>query len=245
MKKTILTSMVAGALVLAVAPGAVAQDEWKFGIGTGFTSFGIDGDIGFPTPAGGVIFDVDLDNSDTSDLVDSGIGLGGFAAKGKWKILYAIGTVALEDQNAGLTAEWDRTQVELAGEYNFGRTGNHAWGVLFGVRMIDHEWDFVTASTAVNVEEDWTDALIGITHRVPINERWAWSNRLDGGFGDSEGSFLFRTAIHWKPAKRWAFNLNIAQQSIEFGDPAEIANADFYLYDVDEPAVGFGFLYLW
>lgn len=111
--------------------------------------------------------------------------------------------------------------------------------------MIDHEWDFVTASAAVNIDEAWTDALIGITHGVPINDRWSWTNRLDAGFGDSEGSFLFRTAIHWKPATHWAFNLNIEQQSIELGDPADIADADFYLYDVDESALGIGFLYPW
>ena len=232
------------ALALILGPGAQAQDEWKFGIGTGLSSFSLDGDIGFPI-MGGKIFDVDLDNSDTADLVESAFGFGGFAAKGKWKILYSLGTVTLEDEDAGLKAEWDRTQVEVAGVYRFARTGKHAWGVLFGARYIDHDWKFTTTTITAALDESWTDGLIGITHAVPFATKWSWSNRLDAGFGDSESSTMFKTAINRRVGHHWLFNFNITAKSIEFGDIADIANADFYLYDVDEAAVGLGFMYTW
>jgi hypothetical protein len=226
--------------------GAHAQDEWKFGIGTGLSSFSLDGEIGFPsaTAGTGVIFDVDLDNSETSDLVASGLGLAGFAAKGKWKIHYAVGRVTLEDDDAALVdAEWDKDQAEVAGVYNFAKTGNHAWGVLFGARHIAHEWTLTTATETVEIDESWTDGLVGITHAVPFATRWSWTNRLDAGFGDSESSTMFTTALNVKVGEHWLFNFNIRATSIEFGDEDEIAQADFYLYDIDETAVGIGFMY--
>lgn len=232
------------ALALILGPSLQAQDEWKFGIGTGIVSFSLDGDIGFPTPGGGVIFDIDLDNSDTSDLVESGFGFGGFAAKGKWQILYSLGTATLEDSDAGLSADWDRTQAEVAVVYNFAKTGNHFWNVLFGARYVDHDWTFTTATTTAELDESWTDGLIGITHVVPFATKWSWSNRLDAGFGDSESSTMFTTAINRRVGQHWLFNFNITLKSLEFGDAEEIANSDFYLYDVDETAFGIGFMYM-
>ena len=242
-RKSGLAVLLALALPLFFGIGAHAQDEWKFGIGTGVSSFSLDGDIGFPTAMGGAIFDVDLDNSDTSDLVASGIGLGGFAAKGKWKVLYSFGRVTLEDTDGLLRAEWDKDQAEVAGVYNFAKTGNHVWGALFGARHIAHDWTFTTATETLNVDESWTDGLVGITHAVPFATKWSWSNRLDAGFGDSESSTMFTTALNWQAAKHWLFNINIRATSLEFGDKNDIAKPDFYLYDIDETAVGLGFLY--
>jgi hypothetical protein len=232
-------------LTLFLGSGALAQDEWKFGIGTGISSFSLDGDIGFPTPGGGVVFDVDLSNSDTRDLVESGLGLGGYVAKGKWKVLYSVARVTLEDSDGGLTAEWDRTQAEVAGVYNFAKTGKHAWGVLFGARLTDHDWEFMTENGTVNLTESWTDALVGITHAVPFAEKWSWANRFDAGFGQSEGSLLVNTTINRLFGQHWLVHLGFTFKSVEFGEEGEIANSDFYLYDVKEPAFGLGFLYIW
>ena len=63
-------------------------------------------------------------------------------------------------------------------------------------------------------------------------------------YGDSESLVRFKTAINWKPTPHWMFNLNIKQDAIEFGEPEDIADADFYLYDVDEPSIGIGFMYM-
>ena len=71
-------------------------------------------------------------------MFESGFGFAGYAAKGKWKILYGVGTLTLEDNDALIAAEWDRTQVEVAGVYTFAKTGNHSWGALFGVRNLGH-----------------------------------------------------------------------------------------------------------
>lgn len=244
-KKAVALLLFTAALVVFSGQNAVAQDEWKFGIGTGFSSFSLDGDLGFATPAGGVIFDVDLDNSDSSDLVESAFGFGGFARKGKWTILYVLGTMTLEDGSGVLATEWDRTQVEVSVVYNFAKTGNHAWGALLGVRNIDHDWTITTPTVTVDFDEDWTDVLIGVTHALPFAGNWSWTNRIDGGFGDSEGSFLFVSALNWQATEHWAFNFNIKQHSVEFGETEDIADADFYLYDVDEVGAGVGFMFTW
>jgi hypothetical protein len=245
-RKSLLAIPFALALALVLAPGAqAAQGEWKFGLGTGLSSFSLDGEIGFPGPEGGLIFDVDLDNGDTNDLIDSGFGVHGFAAKGKWQIVYAVGSVTLEDADAGLEAEWERTQAEVAMVYNFAKTGNHAWGALFGVRHIAHDWTFMTEAFTAELDESWTDGIVGITHSVPFGPKWSWANRLDAGFGGSEGSFLFSSTVNWHFTKHWSLNFGARMSSVEFGDEDEIDNVDFYLYDVDEPSFGLGVMYVW
>ena len=110
-RKSKFAVLLAVAPLLLLGPGVQAQDSWKFGLGTGFFSMAIDGDIAF---ADSGVLEIDLDNSDTSDLMESAFGFGGYAAKGKWRILYSLGRLTLEDDDGGLTAEWDRDQVEVA-----------------------------------------------------------------------------------------------------------------------------------
>jgi hypothetical protein len=243
-KRSRFPILLAVALTLFLGQSALAQDEWKFGIGTGFSSLALDGDIGFASGGGGVLFKVDLDNSDTSDLFKSGFGAAGFAAKGKWRINYSAGRLTLEDDDGGLDAEWDRDQVEVTGVYSFAKTGSHAWGALFGVRYIGHEWQFTTALESVEMDDSWTDGLVGITHAFPFTEKLTWANRLDAGFGGSEGTTQFITGLNWMVARHWVLNFNIRATAIEFGDEDDIDDSDFYLYDVDETAVGIGFMYM-
>lgn len=229
-------------MILALlVPGAMAQDQdkWKFGIGIGLSSLALDGDIGFPGAAASV--PVDLSNSDTSDLIKSGFGAAGFARKGKWSILYKAGRLTLEDDDAGVDAEWDRDQVEVLGGYNFAQTGKHSWGALFGVRYVGHEWK-VKAPVVVDIDEGWTDGVIGLTHFMPISEKWSWSNRLDVSGGDSEGTGSFSTAFNWRVAKSWSLAFSAKMQSLEFeeGSPGD---PDWYLYDVDETSIGVGVTY--
>ena len=125
------------------------------------------------------------------------------------------------------------------------KTGNPAWGALFGVRHIAHDWTFITEAFTAELDESWTDGIVGITHAVPFGEKWAWANRLDAGFGGSEGSYLFSSGFNWRFTMHWSLNFGAKMSAIEFGDEAEIDNADFYLYDVDEPSFGLGVMYNW
>ena len=243
-KSRVLSMLAAGVMSLSFLTAAQAQDEWKFGIGTGITSFGVDGEIGFPTGGGGAIFDVDLDNSDTADLLTSAFGINGFAAKGKWTILFGAGTATLEDEDASLEADWDKARADLAAVYRFAETGKHNFGALFGARYLSHEWEFDIAGVESEVDDDWTDAIVGFTYNFRFAEKWTWANSADYGFGDSEGSTLITSSVRWQAYEHWLFHFGIQQHSIEFGDEDDIADSDFYFYDVDEPGFTIGFLYI-
>jgi hypothetical protein len=241
------------ALATAIASLSFAQasyadsDEWNFGIGTGLNSLALDGDIGFAGEDGGVIPEIDLDNGDTMDMLESAFGFGAFANKGPLTINMSYGTLKLEDEDSGLDAKWDRTQARLEVGYRFAITGNHRWGVVGGVHYTEHEWDLKDKSTGFKTkpEDDWTDAVVGLTHRVPITTNWAWANRVEYGFGDSEGTLGAKTSIVWKPLEHWVFDGSLAYYSVEYGDKGDINKPDFYYYEVDETYIGLAFSYVW
>lgn len=231
---------------LALAEGAAAaEDQWRFGIGTGLSSFSLDGKVGFPTGNGGVIRSIDVDNGDTSDYMKSAFGLGGFASKGPWTINLSGGRVELDDSDSGIDVNWKNTNVEGSVVYNFTSLGRNRLGVLAGVRYTKHEWDIDFPGGSSDPDDDWTDALIGLTHSLPFSEKWSWSNRVDYGFGGSEGTWSAVTQVNWRAFDHWVFNINAKYLSTEYGDKDDINKTDFYYYDVDQPSFGLGFLYVW
>ena len=243
---TLLLSAASAGLLLAPAAQA-AENEWTFGIGTGISLLDLDGDVGFATENGGVIAELDLDNGDTADMVESAFGFFSFANKGPWTIHLMYATVTLEDSDAGFDAEWDKADAQLAVEYAFAKTGNHTWGVLAGVNYIDHEWELQDKIDRIKYEpeDDWTDAVVGLTHNVPFAGNWAWSNGINYSFGDSEGSLDVSTSLNWKPLEHWVFSGFLRYEDIEFGDEGDIGKSDFYYYDVEEISTGIGFAYTW
>ncbi len=236
---------------------AAAADEWHFGIGTGLFAMNIDGDVGFHTASGPVTVSGELDNSEISDLMESAFGLGGFASKGKWKILYSAANLVLEGSGEGetpggtpvaATLALDVTAAEASGIYNFAKTGKHHWGAQFGVRYLKHEYDFDLAIGSTpfsrDLDQDWTDAIVGIAHVYPFADKFAWSNLLNAGFGESEGTVFFRTSIEWHFAKSWNLSL-YAQNTAQDFENEDPGHPDWYLYDVDEFGPGLGIAYLW
>lgn len=238
--------LAAASLLLAPATQA-AKDEWSFGIGTGLSLLSLDGDVGAPLEGGGRIFDLDLGNDDTSDAFESAFGFASFANKGRWTIHLGYATLKLEDSDSGVDAEWDRAEGTLAAEYMFYQAGKNQFGVLAGIRYYDHDWDVKLKDTneQTKPDDDWTDGVIGLTHRVPFAKTWAWTNRAEYMGGDSEGGFTVQTALHWKPYEHWVFTGGVRYQDLEYGDKGDIDKSDFYYYDVDETTINLGFMYVW
>lgn len=250
-------------LIMLSSPAAAQQDEWKFGIGTGFFALNIEGDAGFATGLGPVELGASLDTGDVQELLDSAAGLGGYAAKGKWVLQYSGGQLKLEDELTGTgpmgspttaVASFTGTSAEFTASYRFALTGKHAWGILGGVRYTKHEFDFdltidnnppnPPAAFSRDIEQDWTDGLIGLTHAARLGDKWSWSNRLDAGFGGSEGTYFLRTNFGWQFAKSWALNIYAQNVSIEY-ENEEPGDPDWYLYDADEYGAGLNVLYTW
>ena len=245
-------------LAVVLAPAVVApawaadakasSDEWRFGIGTGFSSFSLDGDLGFATSVGGLIQDIDLSNSETSDLVQSGFGLGGFARNEQWTILWSAGQQTLEDQDSGLDAKWDRTQAEIAAVYKIGVMGANSFGVLFGARYTRHDWDIKTrgpgsrelSGRGLDRRDPRRHSPTSVCGKVVLEQSGGlWIRRFQ------DGTTFASTNLTWQPFVHWAFNLSAQILDTNFGDKSDINKSDFYYYDVKQPQFGVGFAYVW
>jgi hypothetical protein len=265
MKRQYLAStlIIAAGLTLIPSSTVMAQDDWHFGLGTGFFGLNIKGDTGFTTAIGPVDLDTDLNTSEVSDLLDSAAGLGGYAAKGKWVLGYSVSQLKLEGTVAGTgplgnpasaLASFEFMGAEFTAARRFALKGKHAFSVLGGVRHSKHEYNFglaidnnppnPPATFNRDIDQDWTDVLVGLTHGTRLSDKWTWGNRIDAGFGGSEGTYFLKTSFGWEFANHWALHLYAQDTSIEYendnrGDP------DWYLYDADEFGAGVNVLYTW
>lgn len=242
-------------LSFLVVQGAQADDEWKFGLGTGFFALNLDGDIGLNTISGPAKLDVDLDNSDVSDLLDSAFGLSGFAAKDKWRYNYSVSYMKLEGDgsaNIGATpvtadVSFESTKAGAHAEYRFAQLERNEFGVLFGANYTKHdiENDLTIGGTPSKrkLDNNWVDAVVGLTHAMSIGPKVSWSSRIQGEFGGSEGTLLIDSGINWQVANHWILRLYGRRTAVDYendkpGDP------EYYIYDVDEFGAGFGVTYL-
>ena len=247
-------------LVCILGFATAANAEWHFGIGTGLAAMKAKGDQGINVAIAGigpVTFDVDLTPSDFRDYMDSAIGLGGFATDGKWIIQGAFGQLKLADKPKRTVGEntissdlsFDITTGELTIGYPlYTETGFVLRGYT-GFRYIKHELDakvLVNGETRIkrNIDENWTDFLLGISADVPLAEKWIWSTKFDAGFGGSEGSYYLNSGVAWRFAAHWSTTLYGQFYAIEYENGSK-GDMDWYLYDVNESALGLKIAYVW
>jgi len=248
--------VLAGLLVINF--GSVAHADWSFGIGTGIFRMGMDGDMGLNMNiAGPVEFDVDLDPDDISDMLETAFGFSGYATDRKWTIQYSFGMLELEDDPSVVLP----SGVSVSSEFGFEVTGGeitvgypiyHGTSLIVrlhgGVRYTEHELDAdttivdpvgTTTRLSHDIDEDWTDALVGISVGVPLAEKWMWNNKFNAGFGGSEGTYFAQTGITWRFLKHWSATLSGKYTAVEF-ENGDKGDSDWYLYDVDEFGLGIG-----
>jgi len=246
-------------VLMVISFTSVSYAKWSYGIGTGFFALNLDGDIGLNTNQGALQTSVDLDNSDIRDLMDSAFGLGGYATDGTWMIRYSFGYMALEgDGNgtlpAGLTTvnaelDFDVLGGEILVGYPVYQGSSFTVQLDGGVRYTKHEieWDIVFAG-AINayinrdIDESWTDFLIGGTVTVPFTKEWIWNTSANAGFGGSEGTYMGYTGLTWKFYKNWSGTLYSKYTAVDFENGSK-GDTDWYLYDVDEFGLGINILY--
>ncbi|MEZ5560242.1 MAG: hypothetical protein R3E86_17070 [Pseudomonadales bacterium] len=140
---------------------------------------------------------------------------------------------------------------ELSVVYEFANLSGHRFGVLGGVRTTSHDYSLEIAAPpgspagAVRrgLDDDWNDALLGLTHTVALSDRVMWSSSAVAGFGDSESYWSVRSAVGWQFARAWNLGAFMEYRGIDFenGDPGDI---DWYLYDVDEFGPGISIAYV-
>ncbi len=246
-------------LLMVISFTSVSYAEWSYGIGTGLFRMNIDGDIGMNTNQGDVLMAVDLDADEISDLMESAFGFGGYATDGTWMIRYSFGHIALEGEGdrtlpGGLTTVNAKLNLDvLGGEILVGYPvyQNPSFIVLLdgGVRYTKHEIDMdvdfagaINANLDKNIDEGWTDVLLGATVSVPLAQKWAWNTNANAGFGGSEGTYMGSTGLTWRFYKGWSGTLYGKYTAVDFENGNE-GDSDWYLYDVDEFGVGLSILY--
>ncbi|MEZ5557692.1 MAG: hypothetical protein R3E86_04005 [Pseudomonadales bacterium] len=257
-----LRGPVALLLVLLVPQLASAQEPsaWTFGIGTGLQRLNAKGDVGFTSARGAETGSIDLTPEDFNDLMESAFGFQAFAAKGKWRFNLTYGNLALEDKSQvsilGLPAltttfKQDVEFGEITAAYQIATLGAHHFGVLGGVRTTRHDYSLTIApppnssagTLRRNLDDDWTDVLLGLTHAVALSDKVSWNNSVAVGFGGSDSYWSARSALGWQFARSWNAGLFIEYRNIDFenGNPGD---NDWYLYDVDEWGPGISIAYV-
>ncbi len=267
MKNRITLKILLVALVfLAITSvSSTARAEWQFGIGTGLMFMNAEGDMGLHliAPDESIQFEMKMDPDDFSDLTESAFGFGGFATDGKWMILYSFSNLKLEgsetfvhngvggDTTIDFFTEFDMTGGELVVGYPVYQGDSATFRLYTGVRYTGHELTGgISAAGVINgdwnreIDEDWTDALIGFMADVRLAEKWGWSTRFDGGFGGSEGTYFVSTGVNWRFHEHWSATLYGRYSAVDFENSTK-GEDDWYLYDVDESGVGLTIMFIW
>ena len=246
------------AALVFITTASAAYAEWNYGIGTGLFRQNIEGDAGMNTViAGPVQFGFDLDPEDIDDLTKSAFGFNGYLTDGTWVIQYSFVNIELEGKDSrdvpfvGLVsakAVFEITGGELTAAYPVYRSPSLVLRVLGGARYTRHDisGDIVSGLFSItrNIDNKWTDALVGVTANVPFADKWSWDSRIDAGFGGSEGTYTGSTGVTWRFAKSWSSTLFGKYAVVEFENDSE-GDSDWYLYDADEFGAGLSFLYHW
>jgi hypothetical protein len=254
-------------LLLVISLASVSYAEWSHGIGTGIFMLNIEGDIGVNTTLAGPVMveDVDLDFDDISDLLETAIGFGGYSTDGKWMIRYAYASMELEGEksntfpaNAVLAAghtvsaelNFEATSAEVTVGYEVYQNPSISISVDGGLRYMKHEISaglgisgpVLNRSISRDIDEDWTDVLIGGTVTVPFTEKWIWNTSANAGLEGSEGTYMGQTGITWKFYKRLSSTFYGKYTAVEFENESR-GESNWYLYDVDEFGLGLNFVY--
>ena len=231
------------------------ESGWEFGLGTGFFGLNLDGTVGMGTTLLSALeLDIDVSASDTKEVMESAFGFGGYATNGTWLIDYSFLYLQLEGDGSGSNVKYAKLEFEVSGfeamvGYPVLKTSNITLNLHGGVRYTKHKItnSFQTlGGTAFSkeIDEDWVDALIGLSANIHFAEKWVWNNRITAGFGGSEGTYSAFTGLSWQFHKNWSTSLYGKYTAVDFENSTKGA-ADWYLYDVDEYGLGINILFHW
>jgi hypothetical protein len=262
---TMKTVLIVLGLVSLLAVSSANAKEWYFGLGTGFTFMNAEGDVGLTTNNfGSIQTPIDLDPSDFQDLMETGFGLGGYATDGTWMIGGQFGFVKLGGEPSGSlpadvgggTFTLDAFFEITSGEFTIGYTAYRSANMKFsftpyaGARYMKHKLGndlsitqgATTTDLSLNPDNSWTDVLVGTSVGYVLSPKWTWSAKADAGFGGSEGTYSFMTALSWKGLKHFSFSPNFRYSAIEFENGVK-GDADWYLYAPNEFGAGIAVMY--
>lgn len=244
-----------GALVTSMAQ---AEEQWKFGVGSGLFALNIEGDLGINVDSfGPVEFDVDLDYGDISDYNESGFGASFSATKGKLRYQFTFSHLGLEGEADGVDGGalpvsalilFESNTAELSASYNFMQYAQGMLGVIGGLRYHKHGFESTVTQGAITRERNkdftWVDGFVGLTHAYAFSRAWSWSSQVDIGAGGSDFTYQLTTGLNWMFAENWTTRLFGKNLGIDYEEKSR-GDAGWYKYDMDEFGAGLAINYSW
>ena len=247
------------ALVCALfsAQPVLADSGWTYGVGAGLAALDIDGNGAFNSRArGDVEFELELDPDDVWEATESGVGFALMARRealtlsANFSRLKLQGRQQARERSGPLKAdlEFESESVELTGEYVFSHSGNHTFAAIGGFRYTSQEYDATLKAGDQrlfkgSVEDDWTDALVGVSYTYSFSPVTSWRSKVTYGFGGSDGTAQFSTGIGRVFAQSWIVRLFVDIKDVEYEQGNRGSN-DWFLYDASESTAGVSVMYL-
>lgn len=107
--------------------------------------------------------------------------------------------ISLSDGNSGAAFDTDgsleTTVIEAGGVWNVSPERYQGLDVLVGLRYIKADLDVeidpvnsAQASVTTGMEKSFTDGMVGLRYTAPLSDRWNLITRVDGSWGQSDGT---------------------------------------------------------
>lgn len=270
MRKPLITIMITVLTIFAIGligTSTANAKKWHYGIGTGIKFMNVEGEEGFNISSfGPVLSELDLDASDISDMMESAIGLGGFATDGTWMIKASFGIIKLGGEPSGslpagvgggtFTADYfyEITTAQFTLGYTSYRSADMKFSLtpFAGVRYMKHdigaELDITQGATTIaiagGVEHNWTDFLFGTSIGYRLSPKLSWSAQGDVGLGGSEGTYSFGSGLSWKALKHVSIGPSVFYSAIEVVNGVA-SDSDWYFYDANEFGAAINVMISW
>jgi hypothetical protein len=136
----------------------------------------------------------------------------------------------------------DTTVFELAAVWSPGEQRNKGFEVIGGLRhiIIDFSVDLdpvnsELSNAKVQLDQSYSDLMVGGRYTGDFTEKWGYSLRADGSWGDTEGTMNLSALVDYK-TKSGAWLFGYRYMTVELGDAD--TNIDLTL---SGPVVGYAF----
>jgi hypothetical protein len=122
-------------------------------------------------------------------------------------------------------ASMDTTLVEVAGVWNVSPERYEGLDVFAGLRHIvaDVSVDFDPTAPAlpdatVGIDQSLSDFMVGVRYTAPLSERWKLMTRLDGSWGDTDGTVNASILLAYETAKKGSWVFGYRYMDLELGN---------------------------
>lgn len=252
MRHTITTLI---SLTMGLGAAATAQgQEWTHSLTPYLWGSGMSGKAAIGTPAGPLEADVDVGFDDILSNLKLGGMLSYRAESDRWVVMADAIYMDLEaDKTVGgplvtVDAAAEVQQIALEADLGYHLTANLVAFVGLRYNDIDAGLSVLRsgpgagASRGAGENESWVDPLVGLTAKLPLNERWSIGLRGDvGGFGiGSDLAWQAMVSVQWKASDKLEVIGGYRYLDVDYQDGN---GASLFKYDVvtSGPGVGVSF----